>query len=104
VRHSSRTNRDRLPRSSAFFNFFAVSGGIPTVIDGQMIGRPSASAAGGGDESCAIDGLKAIIGEQVTLSVDPAAAGGSPVLAERTAPNAAQASCAQPSSRGLFDH
>ena len=63
-----------LPRSSMYFNFFAVSGGIPIVVDGQMIG---AVGVGGGnaDEQCAIEGLKATFGDHVTLPVFPAAAG-----------------------------
>src|SRR3989441_5178706 len=65
-----------LPRSSMFFDFFAVSGGIPIVVDGQMIGAVGVGGgAGGGDENCAIEGLKATFGEHVTLPVYPAAAG-----------------------------
>jgi glc operon protein GlcG len=66
-----------LPRSSVFFNFFAVPGGIPIVVDGQMIGAVGVGGgAGGGDENCAIEGLKATFGERVTLPVYPAAAAG----------------------------
>jgi glc operon protein GlcG len=65
-----------LPRSTAFFNFFTNSGGIPIVVDGQMIGAVGVGGgAGGGDENCAIEGLKATFGEHVTLPVYPAAAG-----------------------------
>jgi uncharacterized protein GlcG (DUF336 family) len=64
-----------LPRYSVFFNLFAESGGIPIVVDGQMIGAVGVGGvAGGGDESCAIEGLKAAFGEHVTLPVYPAAA------------------------------
>src|SRR3984893_5414462 len=64
-----------LPRSSVFFDFFAVSGGIPIVVDGQMIGAVGVGGgAGGGDENCAIEGLKATFAEHVTLPVYPAAA------------------------------
>jgi glc operon protein GlcG len=64
-----------LPRSSVFFDFFAVSGGIPIVVDGQMIGAVGVGGgAGGGDENCAIEGLKSTFGERVTLPVYPAAA------------------------------
>src|SRR5207244_12555848 len=64
-----------LPRSSVFFNFFAVPGGIPIVVDGQMIGAVGVGGgAGGGDENCAIEGLKAAFGNSVTLPVYPAAA------------------------------
>jgi uncharacterized protein GlcG (DUF336 family) len=66
-----------LPRSAAFYNFFAVAGGIPIVVDGQMIGAVGVGGgAGGGDESCAIEGLKATFGEHVTLPIYQAAAGG----------------------------
>ena len=65
-----------LPRSAAFYNFFAVSGGIPIVVDGQMIGAVGVGGiAGGGDENCAIEGLKAAFGAHVTLPVYPSAAG-----------------------------
>jgi hypothetical protein len=39
------------------------------MVDGQMIG---AVGIGGGDGNCAIEGLKATFGEQVTLPVYPA--------------------------------
>jgi uncharacterized protein GlcG (DUF336 family) len=65
-----------LPRYSVFFNLFAESGGIPIVVDGQMIGAVGVGGvAGGGDESCAIEGLKAAFGEHVTLPIYPAAVG-----------------------------
>ena len=67
---------DGIPRQTAFFNFFTNSGGIPIVVDGQMIGAVGVGGgAGGGDENCAIEGLKATFGEHVTLPVYPAAAG-----------------------------
>ena len=66
-----------LPRSAAFYNFFAASGGIPIVVDGQMIGAIGVGGvAGGGDETCAVEGLKAAFGDHVTLPVYPAAAAG----------------------------
>jgi hypothetical protein len=47
------------------------------VVDGQMIGSVGVGGgAGGGDENCAIEGLKATFGEHVTLPVYPPAAGG----------------------------
>jgi len=62
-----------LPRSAVFFDFYAVSGGIPIVVDGQMIGAVGVSGgAGGGDENCAIEGLKTTFGEHVTLPIYPA--------------------------------
>jgi glc operon protein GlcG len=67
---------DGIPRQTAFFNFFTNSGGIPIVVDGQMIGAVGVGGgAGGGDENCAIEGLKAAFGEHVTLPVYPAGAG-----------------------------
>jgi uncharacterized protein GlcG (DUF336 family) len=74
-----KNNPSGWPRSSAYFNFFTVAGGIPIVVDGQMIGAVGVGGgAGGGDENCAIEGLKTAFGEHVTLPVYPAAAGGGP--------------------------
>jgi glc operon protein GlcG len=65
-----------LPRYSVFFNLFAESGGIPIVVDGQMIGAVGVGGvAGGADEACAVEGLKAAFGEHVALPVYPAAVG-----------------------------
>ena len=70
-----KNNPAGLPRSTAYFNLFTNSGGIPIVVDGQMIGAVGVGGgAGGGDENCAIEGLKATFGERVTLPVYPAAA------------------------------
>ena len=70
-----RNNPAGLPRSTGNYNFFTNSGGIPIVVDGQMIGAigVGGGAGGGGDENCAIEGLKATFGEHVTLPVYPAA-------------------------------
>jgi glc operon protein GlcG len=69
-----KNNPNGLPRSSVFFNLFTNSGGIPIVVDGQMIGAIGVGGgAGGGDENCAIEGLKATFGDHVTLPVYPAA-------------------------------
>jgi uncharacterized protein GlcG (DUF336 family) len=70
-----RNNPAGLPRSTAYYNFFTNSGGVPIVVDGQMIGAigVGGGAGGGGDENCAIEGLKAAFGEHVTLPVYPAA-------------------------------
>ena len=66
-----------LPRSAVFYNFLAVSGGLPIVVDGQMIGAIGVSdGAGGGDENCAVEGLKATFGEHVTPPIYPPAVGG----------------------------
>src|SRR6476661_6750269 len=62
------------PRQIVQFGFFSVAGGIPIVVDGEMIGAIGVGGgAGGGDEACAIEGLKATFGEHVTLPVYPAA-------------------------------
>jgi len=64
-------------RTTAYFNLFTNAGGIPIVVDGQMIGAIGVGGgAGGGDEACAIEGLKAAFGERVTLPVYPAASAG----------------------------
>jgi uncharacterized protein GlcG (DUF336 family) len=70
-----RNNPAGLPRSTGNYNFFTNSGGIPIVVDGQMIGAigVGGGAGGGGDENCAIEGLKATFGDHVTLPVYPAA-------------------------------
>ena len=63
-----------IPRQLGNFGFFTNAGGIPIVVDGQMIGAVGVGGgAGGGDEACAIEGLKATFGDHVTLPVYPAA-------------------------------
>ena len=69
------------PRQDFFFGFFEVSGGIPIVVDGQMIGAVGVSGEPAGpdarsDENCAVEGLKVAFGEHATLPVYPAPAGG----------------------------
>ena len=56
------------------FKAFAKSGGIPIVVDGQMIGAVGVTvgASAGGDENCAVQGLKAAFGDRVALPVYPA--------------------------------
>jgi glc operon protein GlcG len=72
-----KNNPNGIARQTTYFNLFTNSGGIPIVVDGQMIGAVGVGGgAGGGDENCAIEGLKATFGEHVTLPVYPAAAGG----------------------------
>ena len=58
-------------RTIAQYDFFTNSGGIPIVVDGQMIGvvGVGGGAGGGGDENCAIEGLNATFGDHVTLPV-----------------------------------
>jgi uncharacterized protein GlcG (DUF336 family) len=65
------------PRYSVFFDLSPVAGGIPIVVDGQMIGALGVGGIGGGDkdEVCAVEGLKAAFGSRATLPVYPAAAG-----------------------------
>src|SRR5437870_7545133 len=60
------------PRQLMQFGFFTNSGGIPIVVDGQMIGAIGVGGgAGGGDEHCAIEELKAAFGNRVLLPVYP---------------------------------
>ena len=62
-----------LPRSIFLFELFSVSGGLPIVVDGQMIGSIGVGGgAGGGDENCAIAGLQAVFGDRVAVPVYPA--------------------------------
>jgi uncharacterized protein GlcG (DUF336 family) len=69
-----KNNPGGIPRSTTYFNLFTNAGGIPIVVDGQMIGAIGVGGgAGGGDENCAIEGLKATFGDHVTLPVYPAA-------------------------------
>ena len=69
-----KNNPAGIPRSTTFFNLFTNAGGIPIVVDGQMIGAIGVGGgAGGGDENCAMEGLKAAFGDRVTLPVYPAA-------------------------------
>jgi glc operon protein GlcG len=65
-----KNNPGGIPRSIGSFNLFTNAGGIPIVVDGQMIGAIGVGGgAGGGDENCAVEGLKATFGEHVTLPV-----------------------------------
>ena len=61
------------PRQLVQFGFFTNSGGIPIVVDGEMIGAigVGGGAGGGGDENCAIEGLKAAFGDHVLLPAYP---------------------------------
>jgi glc operon protein GlcG len=63
--------------SPNMFDLFLDSGGIPIVVDGQMIGAVGVSGVEGGqDENCAIEGLKAAFGDHAILPVyGPAGAG-----------------------------
>jgi glc operon protein GlcG len=74
-----RNNPQGQTRTIAQFEFFTNSGGLPIVVDGQMIGAigVGGGAGGGGDENCAIEGLKAVFGEHVTLPIYPTASAAS---------------------------
>jgi glc operon protein GlcG len=83
IRGTQMLNAGRVvPRNSSpnMFNFYLASGGIPIVVDGQMIGAVGVSGVDGGqDENCAIEGLKAAFGDHATLPVyGPAGAGRGP--------------------------
>lgn len=68
-----RNDPSGIPRNNFLFNFYAVSGGLPIVVDGQMIGAIGVGGgAGGGDENCAIAGLQAVFGDRVAVPVYPA--------------------------------
>ena len=71
----ARNNPAGQNRTITQYDFFTNSGGLPIVVDGQMIGSigVGGGAGGGGDENCAIEGLKATFGEHVTLPTYPAA-------------------------------
>ena len=56
-------------RSSVTFNIFATAGGIPIVVDGQMIGAVGVGGVGvrDGDGLCPIEGLKAAFGAHAAI-------------------------------------
>jgi glc operon protein GlcG len=86
IRGTQMLNAGRaLPRNTSpnMFNFYLASGGIPIVVDGQMIGAVGVSGVDGGqDENCAIEGLKAAFGDHAMLPVyGPAGAGRGPAPA-----------------------
>jgi glc operon protein GlcG len=74
-----RNNPAGQTRTIAQFEFFTNSGGLPIVVDGQMIGAigVGGGAGGGGDENCAVEGSKATFGDHVTLPVYPTASASS---------------------------
>jgi glc operon protein GlcG len=72
-----KNNPGNTARQTTYFNLFSNAGGVPIVVDGQMIGSMGVGGGGeqiGGDEKCAVEGLKAAFGDHVTLPVYPAAA------------------------------
>jgi glc operon protein GlcG len=67
-------NAGGFPRAVELFKFYDQPGGLPIVVDGQMIGAIGVSGvAGGEDEACAVAGLKAVFGDRVALPVYPEA-------------------------------
>ena len=68
-----KNNPSGLSRFFDYFDLFEVAGGIPIVVDGQMIGAVGVGGFPGGTEDCAIEGLRAAFGAHVTLPVYPAA-------------------------------
>jgi len=66
-----------MPRYAVFFALYPVAGGVPIVVDGQMIGALGVGGIGGGetDEQCAVAGLTAAFGDRATLPVYPSANG-----------------------------
>src|SRR6202049_1232322 len=64
-------------RTTTYFNLFTNAGGIPIVVDGQMIGAigVGGGAGGGGEGNCAMEGPKATVRGHVTLPVYSAAGG-----------------------------
>jgi uncharacterized protein GlcG (DUF336 family) len=66
-----KNNPSRLPLFFVNFDLFEVPGGVPIVVDGQMIGAVGVDAVSVGAEDCAIKGLTAAFGEHVTLPVYP---------------------------------
>ena len=72
-----KNNPDGVIRSVFLNDFYGTSGGLPIVVDGQMIGAIGVGGgAGGGDENCAMEGLKATFGDHVTLPEYPAKGAG----------------------------
>ena len=68
-----KNNPAGLTRNIEQYGFFTNAGGIPIVVDGQLIGSVGVGGgAGGAEEACAIEGLKATFGDHVTLPVYPA--------------------------------
>ncbi len=62
-------NPGGFPRSIPLFNFYSKAGGVPIVVDGQLIGSVGVSGTDGDDEACAVAGLQAAFGDRVTVPV-----------------------------------
>jgi uncharacterized protein GlcG (DUF336 family) len=62
-----------VPRAVGLFDFYDEPGGLPIVVDGQMIAAIGVSGTSSGqDEACAVAGLQAVFGNRVTVPVYPA--------------------------------
>ena len=57
------------PRSVTLFGFYSVAGGVPIVVDNQLIGSVGVSGTDGNDEACAVAGLQAAFGDRATVPV-----------------------------------
>jgi len=62
-------NPGGFPRSVPLFNFYSKAGGLPVVVDGQIIGAVGVSGTGGDDEMCAVAGLQAAFGDRVSVPI-----------------------------------
>jgi len=62
-------NPGGFPRSIPLFNFHSKAGGVPIVVDGQLIGSVGVSGSDGDDEACAVAGLQAAFGDRVSVPV-----------------------------------
>jgi glc operon protein GlcG len=74
-----KNNSAMTPRQTTYFNLFSNAGGVPIIVDGQMIGAVGVGGGGeqiGGDEKCAVEGLKAAFGDHVALPVYPSTEAG----------------------------
>lgn len=57
------------PRSVPLFEFYSVAGGVPIVVDNQLIGSVGVSGTDGNDEACAVAGLEAAFGDRALVPV-----------------------------------
>jgi uncharacterized protein GlcG (DUF336 family) len=65
-------NPTGVPRAIGLFDFYDEPGGLPIVVDGQMIGAIGVSGTSNNqDETCAVTGLKAVFGDRVLVPVYP---------------------------------
>lgn len=62
-------NPGGFPRSIPLFDFYSKAGGVPVVVDGQLIGSVGVSGTDGNDEACAVAGLQAAFGDRVSVPV-----------------------------------